>query len=55
MKEKLSISINRDVIEAIKNEAKNENRTISNYLETIILRYWKLEEDEYIMEKWGNK
>lgn len=32
MKTKISISIDKDLLEQIKKEAKKENRTISNYI-----------------------
>lgn len=36
MKTKISITIDKDLLEQIKKEAKKENRTISNYINNIL-------------------
>ena len=36
MKTKICISIDKDLLEQIKKEAKKENRTISNYINNIL-------------------
>lgn len=48
MKIKKSISIDRDVMEAIEEEAKKQNRSVSNYIEFVINQYWIVEEEKYI-------
>lgn len=39
MKEKINITVDEEVIEAIRQEAKDNNRTLSNYIDTILKDY----------------
>lgn len=41
MKEKINITVDEDVIAAIRQEAKDNNRNLSNYIETILKDYIK--------------
>jgi hypothetical protein len=39
--EKISISLSRDVLKAVETEATRENRSRSNYIETILMSHLK--------------
>lgn len=41
---KISISIDENTLDAIKNESLNERRTVSNYIETAINELWLIKE-----------
>ncbi len=39
MKEKINITVDKDIVDAIRKEAKDNNRTLSNYIDTILKDY----------------
>jgi len=41
-----SIKIEEDVLEKIKKEAKGENRPISNFIETVLIKYLEEKQKE---------
>lgn len=45
-KEVTSIRIDEDVMEKVKAAAKSQNRPISNFIETILIKYFEDEEKE---------
>jgi len=44
MKEKVSISLSTEVLKKVDQAAKEENRKRSNYIDTILRRYFKMED-----------
>ena len=44
VKEATSLKIDKDVFERVKTQAKKENRTMANFIETVLIKY--LEEQE---------
>ena len=44
VKEATSLKLDKDVFERVKSQAKKENRTMANFIETVLIKY--LEERE---------
>jgi len=49
VKEATSLKLDKEVFERVKTQAKNENRTMANFIETVLIKY--LEEVEKEKEK----
>ena len=49
MKEKVSISLSAEVLERVDQAAKEENIKRSNYIDTVLKRHFKLEENSLDM------
>ena len=50
MRKKISISLDENILDAITEEARKERRSVSNYIETAIERFFFIKENGKIYE-----
>ena len=45
VKEATSLKLDKEVFEQVKDHAKKENRTMANFIETVLIKYMKEQEE----------